>query len=167
MSIFLGCELPNPFVSSESYHIIEVTGLPVVYNEQMAYVSIGPETWQDHEIHRMGTTSDGKFFEAICIDNCSNYWSGFGEFSFVMMFGDILYRENIFISPGDDVFIYTNGKTFQELQIDVCSITGSINDLPSDLFDKLPKIEFHIPLMKNTITIVEFNKLQKLDYTGC
>ena len=54
-------------------------------------------------------------------------------------------------------FIYTDGKTLQELQIDenIC--------YESDFFSKLPEIEFRKPEDGGGKTKIEFNKLQMLD----
>jgi hypothetical protein len=155
-----------PLYHTYEYHIIEVTGIPAEYNEREAYVRIGSEIMQGG---RGEAISDGKFIGEICTRACGGlFWHGYGSFPIIIMIlEDATYGSDVFMLPKDNVFIYTNGETFQELQIDICALTGNINDLPSDFFDKLPKIEFLTPEIENTVTVIEFDKLQKLDYTGC
>jgi hypothetical protein len=153
-----------PLYHTYEYHIIEVTGIPAEYNKRTGYVRIGSEIMQGQGGE---TISDGKFIGTICPEACGNFlWYGSGSFPIIIMILEDTISD-VSMLPKDNVFIYTNGETFQELQIDICTITGNINDLPSDFFDKLPKIEFFTPIKENTVTVIEFDKLQKLDYTGC
>jgi hypothetical protein len=156
--IFLGCVLSiHPPDSLEN--IVEITEIPVEYDGQNGYVRLGStKTFDEAEKEAEGIISNGKLIEDVSDKINVNYpvfyFKGFGNLPIV-------------VSLGDDIFIYTNGESFQELQIDVCAITENINNWSSIFFDKLPKIKFRDPIGEVIVTVIEFNKLQKLDYTEC
>jgi len=154
--MLLGCEQEQePY----EYHIVEITGIPAEYNGQDGVVIIGSGII---ERYGNGTISKGKLVVDIYerTDNSRAVWRGSGNFPVMLLIGF-----GMIIMPGPS-FIYTNGKTFQELQIDTdeCAISANILfDEAPDVLSKLPKIEFRKPEDGGRKTKIEFNKLQMLD----
>jgi len=142
--LLAGCGQEEP---EYHYQVVEITGIPAEYNGQDGSVNIGGI----FERYGTGTVSKGKLIVDICErgDNSCVAWRGSGNFPVIVLLGFNL------IVPS--TFIYTSGKTFQELQIDenICD--------ESDFLNKLPKIEFRKPEDGGGKTKIEFNKLQMLD----
>jgi len=140
------------------YHIVEITGIPAEYNGQGGVVVIGSEPPLRYGT---GTISKGKFIVDIYErgDSSRTIWRGSGNFPVMLLIGFGV------IIPGP-YFIYTNGKTLQELQLDMdeCAILANILFAEGpDVLSKLPRIEFRKPEDGGRKTKIEFNKLQMLD----
>jgi hypothetical protein len=141
------------------YHTVEITGIPAEYNRQGGDVIIG--NLRTEYYRGTGTISDEKLIVDIyeSKDHSRTVWRGSGDFPVMLLTGFGM------LIPGPS-FIYTNGKTFQELQIDMdtCDIFANIFYLDNpDVLDKLPKIKFRKPEDGGGKTRIKFNELQMLD----
>jgi len=140
------------------YHTVEITEIPAKYNGQDGLVIIGSGIV---ERYGNGTISKGKLIVDIYErgDSSRTIWRGSGNFPVMLLIGF-----GPFI-PGP-YFIYTDGKTLQELQIDMdeCAILANILFAEGpDVLSKLPEIEFRKPEDGGRKTKIEFNKLQMTD----
>jgi len=158
LAMLIGCE------RCYEWHTIEITKIPE-YDRWPGTVFLGfgePEL-----ITGDGTVSNEKLIVDIdeTGDGFAGTWRGSGSFPVIIQFGS---------GPFPETFVYTDGKTFQELQIDVCvpaEETAHYLIYLTDLPDKLPKVKFRkseeVWGRENIITVIEFNKFKKLDSTGC
>ena len=156
LALFLIMLLAGCWQEHCEYHIVEITGIPAEYNGQEGNVIIG--NLRTEYYRGTGTISKEKLI--VDIYENGEIWRGSGNFPIILLTGFGMLMSG----PS---FIYTNGKTFQELQIDIdtsCAILANIfyYDDP-DVLSKLPKIEFRKPENGGRKTKIEFDKLQMLD----
>ncbi|MDR0518411.1 MAG: hypothetical protein LBH25_15370 [Fibromonadaceae bacterium] len=145
MALTLSCSNGNSSLGGDSSEKrITVTGIPAKYNGQEACFAAGPITGEGCE--GCERISGGKLEAALLGDESEKPWTGTGLFP-AFLYGD------------DFIFIYTDGKTFDELQIDACVfLDEEIDEMPVQLFNKMPKISF-----LSELTEVEFSKFKVID----
>jgi len=116
---------------------VVITGIPAEYNEQKGVVKI--ESYRADGIVKNGELT---VFFGYNYDDTSSY---------------------VMVEFENNRFVYTNGKAFEELQVDVCDLS---------FFAKLPMVKFTNQrgerfCFDDTAAVIEFDKFQEWNTDNC